>query len=67
VIYFISPDEQPSASTLGALLAFRMIYYFLPLILALMGWVAYELLKIPKKNNTRKKIKSSDHNSKRRE
>lgn len=67
VIYFISPDEQPSASTLGALLAFRMIYYFLPLILALMGWVAYELLKIPKRSNTRKKIKSGDRNSKRRE
>lgn len=49
VIYFISPDEQPTAAALGALLAFRLIYYFLPLVLALLGWLFFELRRVYKR------------------
>jgi phosphatidylglycerol lysyltransferase len=49
VIYFISPDEQPAAAALGGLLAFRLIYYFLPLVLSLAGWLIFEVRQKRKK------------------
>ncbi len=42
VIYFVTPDHQPSASVLGALLAYRLIYYIIPLITAATLLVVYE-------------------------
>lgn len=42
VIYFLVPDREPSAATLGALVAFRIIYYFVPMILAAFGLLAFE-------------------------
>lgn len=51
VIYFVSPDEQPPAAALGALLAFRLIYYFLPLILSLTAWAVFEIRR-PKKRQS---------------
>ncbi len=49
VLYFVSPDEQPAAMALGALLAFRIIYYFVPLILSVVGFLLFEVLKTPSK------------------
>jgi phosphatidylglycerol lysyltransferase len=49
VIYFISPDEQPPAAALGGLLAFRLIYYFLPMILSLLSWLIFEIRTRQKK------------------
>lgn len=43
MIYFISPHPGARPDILGALLAYRVIYYFIPLAFAVIGLIAFEL------------------------
>lgn len=45
IIYFLSKDHDASAETVGAILAFRIIYYLIPMIIAVAGVVLFELAK----------------------
>lgn len=43
VIYFVSRDHESNPAILGGLLAYRLIYYLFPLLIAAMSLLAYEL------------------------
>lgn len=45
MIYFISPHPGARADILGALLAYRVIYYFIPLALAVIGLLGFEFYR----------------------
>lgn len=45
VLFFVSGDDGPSADAIGALLAFRIIYYFMPMILSLVALAIYEIIR----------------------
>lgn len=45
MIYFISPHPGARADIFGALLAYRVIYYFIPFALAVAGLIAFELYR----------------------
>jgi phosphatidylglycerol lysyltransferase len=45
VIYFLFPNSEPTAAALGALLAFRIIYYILPFALSALGLIFFEVYK----------------------
>lgn len=50
MIYFIAPSPQARPEILGALLAYRMIYYFAPLLVATIGLIGFEIRR--KRRNT---------------
>jgi phosphatidylglycerol lysyltransferase len=45
VIYFVSPDHQANPGVLGGLLAYRAIYYLLPLLTAAVSLISYEIYR----------------------
>ena len=45
VLYFVSGENGPSADALGALVAFRIIYYFMPMALSLIALAIYEIAR----------------------
>jgi phosphatidylglycerol lysyltransferase len=45
VIFFVSGDQAPTAEAIGALLAFRCIFYFLPLLGAITSLISFEIYR----------------------
>ena len=45
MIYFVSPDLEGRTAVLGALIAYRVVYYFLPLAFAITGLIGFEIYR----------------------